>query len=395
MSELLDDYDTNDQEFIINTGIIMLNKAKDYNTMNINYNDNRDDKEVELLKSKNDRLMNEINNIQEKTVIRKDNEFKEIKEMNKEMINELKKTINKKDIIIEKMCDNIDESIKTAVKNKTDEIDKYKSLLNDKEIEIIRIKKLHESNNKGTLLENEVLKKCIDYNNLINNVWDIIDTSKLGHKGDIQFKNRYTNNKFLVDLKNYTSAVQKVEIEKIKKDIINKDNNVDGGILISTNKISGKMDWDEEVIEGKKVVYISNFKMSDIGMIFRELNRLVDIMSVKIEDNNKEEIINDNIESYKKLKKMAADINELLNNKKKLHRKLTNSDIEVDIQKKSKKSNKKTDYNLIEVGFKRDGRRSKYYCKYDNENGTKIIKYFGSENSLNRWKSNNSYNFIE
>ncbi len=80
MSELLDDYDTNDQEFIINTGIIMLNKAKDYNTMNINYNDNRDDKEVELLKSKNDRLMNEINNIQEKTVIRKDNEFKEIKE---------------------------------------------------------------------------------------------------------------------------------------------------------------------------------------------------------------------------------------------------------------------------------------------------------------------------
>ena len=293
------------------------------------------------------------------------------------------------------MCDNIDESIKTAVKNKADEIDKYKSLLNDKEIEIIRIKKLHESNNKGTLLENEVLKKCIDYNNLINNVWDIIDTSKLGHKGDIQFKNRYTNNKFLVDLKNYTSAVQKVEIEKIKKDIINKDNNVDGGILISTNKISGKMDWDEEVIEGKKVVYISNFKMSDIGMIFRELNRLVDIMSVKIEDNNKEEIINDNIESYKKLKKMAADINELLNNKKKLHRKLTNSDIEVDIQKKSKKSNKKTDYNLIEVGFKRDGRRSKYYCKYDNENGTKIIKYFGSENSLNRWKSNNSYNFIE
>ena len=191
MSELLDDYSPNDQEFIINTGIIMLNKAKDYNTMNINYNDNKDDRELELLKSKNNRLMNEINDIEKKTVIRKDNEFKEIKEMNKEMINELKKTINKKDEIIEKMCDNIDESIKTAVKNKDEEIDKYKSLLHDKDIEIIRIKKLHESNNKGTLLENEVLNKCIEYNNMINNVWDIIDTSKLGHKGDIQFKNVY------------------------------------------------------------------------------------------------------------------------------------------------------------------------------------------------------------
>jgi hypothetical protein len=392
MSDILDDYSANDQEFIINSGIYVLNKAKDYNTIEIDYDNNKNNNEIELLKSKNNKLLNEMNDIQERTIIRKDNEFKEIKEMNKEMINELKRTINKKDEIIEKMCENIDESIKTAVKNKEEDLIKYKSLLEEKNEEIIRIKKLHESNNKGTLLENEVLQKCIEYNNLINNVWKIIDTSKLGHKGDIQFKHRYTDNKFLIDLKNYTSSVQKVEIEKIKKDIMNKDNNVDGGILISTNKISGKMDWDEEVIDGKKVVYISNFKMSDIGMIFRELNRLVDIMSIKIENNNKEEIIKENLESYKKLKKIASDIKEQLNNKKNLHRKLTNGDIEVDIQKKTKK---KTNYTELEVGFKRDGRRSKNYCKYINDNGTKIIKYFGSENSLNKWKNDNECNFIE
>jgi len=118
---------------------------------------------------------------------------------------------------------------------------------------------------------------------------------------------------------------------------LNKDNDVDGGILISTNKISGKIDWEEEDIENKKLIYISHFKISDVGMIFRELNRLIDITKIKLEENNKEDLINHNVESYKKIKKMIIELNSEIKSKKELHKKLSGDDIELYIQNNSKK----------------------------------------------------------
>ena len=49
MSDILDDYSANDQEFIINSGIYMLNKAKDYNTIEIDYDKESIDSIVEKI----------------------------------------------------------------------------------------------------------------------------------------------------------------------------------------------------------------------------------------------------------------------------------------------------------------------------------------------------------
>ena len=48
-------------------------------------------------------------------------------------------------------------------------------------------------------------------------------------------------------------------------------------------------------------------------------------------------------------------------------------------------SKKKINYDKIENGYKKEGRRSKFYSKYKNENGENIIKYFGSEKRKEIW----------
>ncbi len=416
---VLKKFSPKEQEFIVNNGILLLKQCKLFNTITINQDENA---ELKIQKNKNNKLLNEmeqiedklnekrekeireiknkydievnrlegalkrkdrsIENIEERTINKKDRENVEIKGMYETRIEDLGKIIEKKDKMIENIANNFDISIKTALNSKNEELNEFKSLLKDKENEIIRIKQIHESNNKGKMLENEVLNECINYNNKTNNIWKIIDTSKLAHKGDIQFLHKYAGKKFLIDLKNYSSSVQKIEIEKIKSDILNKDNDVDGGILISTNKISGKIDWEEEDIENKKLIYISHFKISDVGMIFRELNRLIDITKIKLEENNKEDLINHNVESYKKIKKMIIELNSEIKSKKELHKKLSGDDIELYIQNNSKK---KINYDKIENGYKKEGRRSKFYSKYKNENGENVIKYFGSEKRKEIW----------
>ncbi len=46
---------------------------------------------------------------------------------------------------------------------------------------------------------------------------------------------------------------------------------------------------------------------------------------------------------------------------------------------------KKINYDKIENGYKKEGRRSKFYSKYKNENGENVIKYFGSEKRKEIW----------
>lgn len=381
--ECINKYSVKEQEFIINSGIMLLNECKKYNNITINKNDNGPYFELKLERMKNNKLLKELNEIENKIKKEKDNEFKVINMIQTNRINELRdkiEKIEKKELLLIK---NREYDINMAIKNQNIEIYDYKLKLKNMENEILELKKLHEASNKGSILEGMVLKRCIDYNNNLNNVWKIIDTSSISHKGDIQFEHRYKNKRFLIDLKNYNGHVAKREIDKIKDDILNND--VDGGILISTNKICGKMNWGEEDIESKKLIYITDFKLCDINLIFRELNRLLEITNKEISKNNIEEIITNNLNSYKKLTKWVLDMNIEICKKKELHKKLTGMDIDIYIKTRNKIG---IDYNKLEYGYMVMGRRSKYYHKYTKDS-KKIIQYKGSKNSIDKWKLEN------
>ena len=394
MNDILDKYSRKEQEYIIECGVTALNIFKKLN-IDKKYEkyDKEGENELKMLKEKNNRLIKKMEEIEDNIIKRKDNEYKEINKIKNERIEDFKSIILKLEENIEKMekkelliLGNKDKDIKMATKNLIEEINGYKDKINKLELEIKKIKELHESSSKGSILESMVLKGCIKFNDNNGNIWDIKDTSRLSHKGDIQFEHKYTKQKFLIDLKNYKGKVQKIEIEKIKKDILNKDNGVCGGILISTDKISGKISWEEEDIDNKKLIYISNFKLCDINLIFRELNRLCELSSDKLEDIKKEEIINENINTYKKLNKWSVDIINEISKKKELHKKLVGGDIDLYIQEHVEK---KINYDVLEKDHKRVGKRSKYYHKYMN-GGEKIIQYKGSKKSLEKWIKDNN-----
>ncbi len=396
MNEMLKKYSKLEQELIIESGIKSLNVFKRLKIeKSIEKEERVNDYEIKRLKGINNKLRVEIDEIEEKTIKRKEIENNEINNIKNERICELKSIIAKLEEKINKMekkeliiLGNREKDIKMVTNGLKNEINEYKEQIKKLEIEIKSIKELHESNSKGSILESMVLKKCIEYNdNIGGNIWDIKDTSKLNHKGDIQFEHKYTKQRYLIDLKNYKGKVQKIEIEKIKKDILNKDNDVCGGMLISTDKISGKMGWEEENIEGKKLVYISDFKLCDIKLIFRELNRLCEISNIKTENIKKDEIIEENIKAYKKLNKWLIEIKNEMGKKKELHKTLVGGDIDMYIHEKIEN---KMDYDILENGYIRIGKRSKYYHKYMKVNGEKVIQYKGSKKSLEKWKRENN-----
>ena len=395
MNEMLKRYSKLEQELIIESGIKSLNIFKRLKIeKSIEKEERVNDYEIKRLKGINNKLRIEIDEIEEKTIKKKEIENNEINNIKNERICELKSIIAKLEEKINKMekkeliiLENREKDIKMVTNGLKNEINEYKEQIKKLEIEIKSIKELHESNSKGSILESMVLKKCIEYNdNIGGNIWDIKDTSKLNHKGDIQFEHKYTKQRYLIDLKNYKGKVQKIEIEKIKKDILNKDNDVCGGMLISTDKISGKMGWEEENIEGKKLVYISDFKLCDIKLIFRELNRLCEISNIKTDNIKKDEIIEENIKAYKKLNKWLIEIKNEIGKKKELHKTLVGGDIDMYIHEKIEN---KMDYDILENGYIRVGKRSKYYHKYMN-GGEKIIQYKGSKKSLEKWKRENN-----
>ena len=90
---------------------------------------------------------------------------------------------------------------------------------------------------------------------------DYFDTSQKTHSGDAHIKFDGNDTKIMLESKNYTTKVNKDEIEKMKYDMVNC--NIKWGIFISWNSnIIDKKEFDIELFHDKgitfQIIYISN-----------------------------------------------------------------------------------------------------------------------------------------
>lgn len=159
--------------------------------------------------------------------------------------------------------------------------DQYTSQLKDMkqhvetmETQIQRYQELYEATNKGIEYEKLITTRMEEYNHThLGNQWDIQHVGQItgGGKGDIQLVHRMLGVRVLIDLKN-KNEVGKQDIQKFLCDVENTDNQCDIGMLIARGRIYTKRLFHMEQPKDKPHIYISNFKVDHIGMLFSSLD---------------------------------------------------------------------------------------------------------------------------
>ena len=276
----------------------------------------------------------------------------------------------------------------SEVKIRTEQI---MNQLNDTRKEIKYMKDLHESKEKGMNWEKDLLPLLEQINT--NDYAGMYEVTHVGQKkggmGDFLFRNKTTNNTFLVDMKNNLphKPVTNIDRDKFNKDIISND--VKGGVMVARNRITNKKHIEKETIGGKTLLYMSN--TTEPKQIFWGINALEE--SISDGDNAGDKLcqVKDRMEKEYVLK--CKDINKLERKLKRekeeikehaeFYKLLFGENIETkdcDIVQSETIEKKIIDYDDLEKDRVVKGRRSKYYLAYT-DNDIKRIQYFSSNSA--------------
>ena len=212
---------------------------------------------------------------------------------------------------------------------------------------------------------------------------------KKGGMGDFMFRNKTTNNMFLVDMKNNLphKPVTNIDRDKFNKDIVSND--VKGGMMVARNRITSKKPYETETIGGKRVLYISN--MIEPRQIFWGITTLDENDSdednagdklCQVKDRMEKEYVikcRDSNKLERKLKRKKEEIKEHAE----FYKLLFGENIETkdcDIVQSDTIEKKVIDYDELEKDRKIKGKRSKYYLEYTDKE-VKTVQYFASNHA--------------
>jgi hypothetical protein len=139
--------------------------------------------------------------------------------------------------------------------------------------------------------------------------FEIVDTAKngIGHAGDflIRFQGRET----LWEVKNYDKIVQKSEVEKFRRDML-ENKAVQVGVMISkSTDIVGKVAKgyrELEFVEGKLLVYVSRFEMHEDPVEF--LQSLLPLFQIWWESQREDETAAVLADTLKELERLLGDL---------------------------------------------------------------------------------------
>ena len=281
-----------------------------------------------------------------------------------------------------------EEYMTTQVKIRTEQI---MNELNDTRMEIKYMKDLHESKEKGMNWEKDLLPLLEEINT--NDYAGMYEETHVGQKkggmGDFMFRNKTTNNMFLVDMKNNLphKPVTNIDRDKFNKDILSND--VKGGIMVARNRITSKKHFEAETIGGKRVLYISN--MIEPRQIFWGINTLEENNSdgdnagdklCQVKDMMEKEYVvkcKDSNKLERKMKRKREEIKEFAE----FYKVLFGENIETkdcDIVQSETIEKKVIDYEELEKDRTIKGKRSKYYLEYTDKE-VKIVQYFASNHA--------------
>jgi hypothetical protein len=281
-----------------------------------------------------------------------------------------------------------EEYMTTQVKIRTEQITNE---LNDTRKEIKYMKDLHESKEKGMNWEKDLLPLLEEINT--NDYAGMYEVTHVGQKkggmGDFLFRNKTTNNTFLVDMKNNLphKPVTNIDRDKFNKDIISND--VKGGIMVARNRITNKKHLEKETIGGKTLLYMSN--TTEPKQIFWGINALEESISdggnagdklCQVKDRMEKEYLLKCKNSNKLERKLKREKEEIKEHAE-FYKLLFGENIETkdcDIVQSETIEKKIIDYDDLEKDRVVKGRRSKYYLAYT-DNNIERLQYFSSNSA--------------
>jgi len=266
---------------------------------------------------------------------------------------------------------------------------------------------LYEDKSKGKNYEEELYPKLLDYNDThLNSIWQITHVgSVLSEKTDFHFRHKDTNVVILLDTKNNLPTNPVVSTAEFERDVLRKETNAIGGIMLANGNIACKKRFEINKIQQKSLVYVSCYDRNNIAYLFSLLDMIMDISTVQsleqgslatsaatiaayrellISDYKREQINLDNAERLRKSAQRSIDT--ILSD---FDTHFPGEDIEIaakseevnasSVRVKSKTSTDIIDYIALEKDRTVIGQRSKYYLEY----GT-TIQYFKNNYARNQ-----------
>ena len=309
--ESLKDYDSKAQEYIINMGLFMYGKSKDFfikelteETLLKQYNNDYDEQKFQKEKQEiHDILIKRESEIREL----KENQYKEydllrskIESEQREHIDFLKDTLNNAKKDKETLTMNLNMLVKDKVESETKYLSDKITELETKNNEYY---KRYEKQTKGKYYETDLLMPAFEeYNDKhLDNRWEITHVGDVARKTDFIFKDKHTKKMVMIDSKNNNERkVGTTDMEKFRRDIFHELSFAVGGIMIANGKIGTKKSYELNEDGGKILVYISNFHLENVGMIFSQLDIIIDLTTTNSESAFTSEVLKRNMKEYYK-----------------------------------------------------------------------------------------------
>lgn len=270
---------------------------------------------------------------------------------------------------------------------------------------------LYEDKSKGKNYEEELYPKLLDYNDThLNSIWQITHVgSVLSEKTDFHFRHKDTNVVVLLDTKNNLPTNPVVSTAEFERDVLRKETNATGGIMLANGNIACKKRFEINKIQHKILVYVSLFERNNIAYLFSLLDMIVEMSrgsssSQSLEDGSSVTTIaavealralliadykreQTNLDNSERLRKSAQKSLDAILSEFEAH--FPGEDIEMaakpdEVTASSARIKPKTSTDIIDyTALEKDrvviGQRSKYYLEY----GT-TIQYFKNNYARNQ-----------
>lgn len=329
---LIDNYNINNLQIINNNEIEIFKtqikelkiKNQTLETQNIDIQNNHNQELISLRKTLETKYLDDLNN--NKQIIDK---------LNNEIFNIRQQSLDKLSTTTENLNMRFINEITKINQDKNNEINYFKQLLSKNQdeyreklhIEIEKIKnetekkieKYRQENeyfkNKYEQLELKSVKKGVPYEDAIenelnkyfenhNNIYKLERFSTQKGKGDFLVTNNYTNIRIMLETKNMpsVSSTIKEQLPKFYDNVNDKINLYDGAIMIASNNIEKKKNYEFETLPNNKVVcFIENYNLNMTERIYCIIeilhNKIQDLKSEK--DISRQQILDNQVELYK------------------------------------------------------------------------------------------------
>ena len=413
--EKLKEYDLKAQEYIISMGSFMYDKSREYfekefteETVLEKWSAEYETQKVMEEKKKLEQKIRELREELEKGRINFREEIEKVREDERQKNEKTLEYFRKQVEAGQKDKEIIYKSIDTLVNEKVEHEKKYLTLkIKELEERCDEYYKRYEKQNKGKYYETDLLMPAFEkYNEeQLDNRWDITHVGDIAKKTDFIFKDKHTKKMIMIDSKNNNERrVGTGDMEKFRRDIFHDLSFAVGGIMVANGKIGTKKNYEICEEAGKVMIFISNFNLENIGMIFSQLDIIIDLTEKKSNSSLDNEVLKRNIKEW--YKNEVIILNMLERQKKQIDRnlmvyatnfnKMFNEDILLSIKddegdkiiiSNEDGKDKWCEENIqleeseeLMKGRIKKGKKSNYPLFFESE-GKKYVQYFKTETS--------------